>query len=180
MTTNELQASRYSRRCRRDRQIKRRRRLITAAAVAVLCLAFLFGYMSGCAVHKAPAQTAQQVQSVQPSVPVKTASTERHDTDTPEQEKAPEEPPVQTVQEPEQDSTPEPVQYRDDIVSQGRLLSYECQQILMDCCSKYSVPYALGLAMAEVETHFDPDAVSSTGDYGLMQINACNHEWLAA
>lgn len=178
MTTNELQASRYSRRCRRDRQIKRRRRLITAAAAAVLCLAFLFGYMSGCAVHKTPAQTAQPVQSVQPSVPVKTASTERHDTDAPEQEKAPEEPPVQTVQEPEQDSTPEPVQYRDDIVSQGRLLSYECQQILMDCCSKYSVPYALGLAMAEVETHFDPDAVSSTGDYGLMQINACNHEWL--
>ena len=72
------------------------------------------------------------------------------------------------------------MQYHDDIVSQGRLLSYECQQILMDCCSKYSVPYALGLAMAEVETHFDPDAVSSTGDYGLMQINVCNHEWLGA
>ena len=89
MTTNELQASRYSRRCRRDRQIKRRRRLITAAAAAVLCLAFLFGYMSGCAVHKTPAQTAQPVQSVQPSVPVKTASTERHDTDAPRTRKGP-------------------------------------------------------------------------------------------
>ena len=23
-----------------------------------------------------------------------------------------------------------------------------------------------------------PDGISSTNDYGLMQINACNHEWL--
>ena len=35
------------------------------------------------------------------------------------------------------------------------------------------------MAIAEVETHFDPDAVSSGGDYGLMQINACNHKWLS-
>lgn len=33
------------------------------------------------------------------------------------------------------------------------------------------MPYALALAIAEVETHFDPDAVSGTSDYGLMQIN---------
>ena len=32
--------------------------------------------------------------------------------------------------------------------------------------------------MAEIETHFDADAVSSTSDYGLMQINKCNHDWL--
>jgi soluble lytic murein transglycosylase-like protein len=49
---------------------------------------------------------------------------------------------------------------------------------MQDCCEQYSVPYALALAMAEVESHFDPDAVSSTGDYGLMQINTINHAWL--
>lgn len=47
-----------------------------------------------------------------------------------------------------------------------------------DQCERYGVPYALALAIAEVETHFDPDAVSPTSDYGLMQINQCNHEWL--
>lgn len=171
MTTNELQASRYSRRCRRARQNKRRRRLILATTIGTLCAIFALGYISGRAVSRVsvpdlePQVEQEAVQTATPALP--------------EQEKTPEVPPVQAVAEPAQESTPEPVQYRDDIVSQGRLLSYECQQILMDCCDKYSVPYALGLAIAEVETHFDPDAVSGTDDYGLMQINACNHGWLA-
>lgn len=171
MTTNELQASRYSRRCRRARQNRRRRRLILATTIGILCAIFALGYISGRAVSRVsvpdlePQVEQEAVQTATPALP--------------EQEKTPEVPPVQAVAEPAQESTPEPVQYRDDIVSQGRLLSYECQQILMDCCDKYSVPYALGLAIAEVETHFDPDAVSGTDDYGLMQINACNHGWLA-
>lgn len=171
MTTNELQASRYSRRCRRARLNRRRRRLILATTIGILCAIFALGYISGRAVSRVsvpdlePQVEQEAVQTVTPALP--------------EQEKTPEVPPVQAVAEPAQESTPEPVQYRDDIVSQGRLLSYECQQILMDCCDKYSVPYALGLAIAEVETHFDPDAVSGTDDYGLMQINACNHGWLA-
>lgn len=74
--------------------------------------------------------------------------------------------------------TPEPVRHRGDIVSEGRLLAYDLQEIMQDCCEVYGVPYALALAIAEVETHFDPDAVSPTHDYGLMQINQCNHEWL--
>ena len=74
--------------------------------------------------------------------------------------------------------TPEPVRHRDDIVSDGRLLAYDLQELMQDRCERYSVPYALALAIAEVETHFDPDAVSPTHDYGLMQINQCNHEWL--
>ena len=171
MTTNELQASRYSRRCRRARQNRRRKRLILATTIGTLCAIFALGYISGRAVSRVsvpdlePQVEQEAVQTATPALP--------------EQEKTPEVPPVQAVAEPAQESTPEPVQYRDDIVSQGRLLSYECQQIPMDCCDKYSVPYALGLAIAEVETHFDPDAVSGTDDYGLMQINACNHGWLA-
>lgn len=81
--------------------------------------------------------------------------------------------PVVTAEE-----TTEPARHRDDIVSEGRLLSYELQEVMQDCCEHYEVPYALALAIAEVETHFDPDAVSATGDYGLMQINSVNHEWL--
>lgn len=76
------------------------------------------------------------------------------------------------------EETTEPARHRDDIVSEGRLLSYELQEVMQDCCEHYEVPYALALAIAEVETHFDPDAVSATGDYGLMQINSVNHEWL--
>ena len=54
----------------------------------------------------------------------------------------------------------------------------ELLAFMQDCCADYSVPYALALAVAEVETDFDPYAVSSTGDHGLMQINRINHEWL--
>lgn len=75
-------------------------------------------------------------------------------------------------------TSPEPVRHRDDIVSDGRLLAYELQETMQDLCERYGVPYALALAIAEVETHFDPDAVSSGGDTGLMQINPCNHAWL--
>lgn len=73
---------------------------------------------------------------------------------------------------------PEPVRHRDDIVSEGRLLPYDLQELMQNYCEAYNVPYALALAIAEVETHFDPDAVSPTHDYGLMQINQMNHEWL--
>lgn len=72
----------------------------------------------------------------------------------------------------------EPIRHRDDIVSNGRLLDYDLQVAMQDCCEKYNVPYALALAVAEVESHFDPDAKSSTSDYGLMQINAINFDWL--
>ncbi len=73
---------------------------------------------------------------------------------------------------------PESIRHRDDIVSDGRLLDYDLQDAMHDFCEKYDVPYALALAVAEVESHFDPDAKSSTNDYGLMQINAVNFDWL--
>lgn len=74
--------------------------------------------------------------------------------------------------------TPEAVLWRDDIVTDGNLLDYDLQVTMQACCEEYSVPYALALAVADVESRFDPDAASSTNDYGLMQINQVNHGWL--
>lgn len=119
----------------------------------ILTAIFCIGYLSGCGLNEPQA-------SANISTP------------------APESAQVEAVQEPTPEPTPEPVRHRDDIVSDGRLLSYDLQEIMQDCCERYEVPYALALAIAEVETHFDPDAVSATGDYGLMQINSINHEWL--
>ena len=42
-----------------------------------------------------------------------------------------------------------------------------------------AVEYRLVLAIIQHESNCDPDAISVTGDYGLMQINKCNHAWLA-
>lgn len=151
MTAREHDARRYSRRCRQRRQAKRARCCVVAI-LSGICLVVLWGCFMACG-SKPQAKT-----------PVVTLA-----------------PPVQSSPInlleviPSEEPTPE---HRDDIVSDGRLLSYELQETMQDCCEEYEVPYALALAIAEVETHFDPDAVSSTGDYGLMQINTCNHEWL--
>lgn len=65
-----------------------------------------------------------------------------------------------------------------EIRSEGRTLDTELQQTIIEMCNKYSLPFALALAVAEQESGFDPDVISSTHDYGLMQINKINFEWL--
>ncbi len=54
-------------------------------------------------------------------------------------------------------------------------LSDDLQQHIYSLCEKYDISYALVVAMIDVESSFNGKAVSSTGDYGLMQINAINH-----
>lgn len=58
-------------------------------------------------------------------------------------------------------------------------LSHSLQRYIYEVCADEDVPVALVMAMIDHESKFDPEAVSSTGDYGLMQINEINHETLA-
>lgn len=58
-------------------------------------------------------------------------------------------------------------------------LSDELQDYINEVSLKYSVPCELVYAMIEVESNFRPKIISSTDDYGLMQINKINHEWLS-
>lgn len=44
---------------------------------------------------------------------------------------------------------------------------------------EFGVDPKLVMAVMETESNFKPDAISSTGDYGLMQINEINHSWLS-
>lgn len=55
-------------------------------------------------------------------------------------------------------------------------LSEAIQDYIRMLSMEYSVPEELVLAMIEVESSFRPNVISSTGDYGYMQINECNHE----
>lgn len=54
-----------------------------------------------------------------------------------------------------------------------------CEEIIIQVAEKYEIAPTLMLALAEVESSMNPDAVSSGGDHGLMQINKINHEWLS-
>lgn len=59
-------------------------------------------------------------------------------------------------------------------------LAIDYQDYLWETCKKYEVTeyYTLFLAQMWHESRYDINAVSKTNDYGLMQINQCNHSWL--
>lgn len=59
-------------------------------------------------------------------------------------------------------------------------LKEEYQNHLYKMCIKYDVEeyYTLFIAQMYHESTFRSNLISGTNDYGLMQINTCNHEWL--
>lgn len=57
-------------------------------------------------------------------------------------------------------------------------LDAELQSYTEKMCDLYDVPLELAYAVMQVESGFTPAACSSTGDYGLMQINSINAGWL--
>jgi hypothetical protein len=57
-------------------------------------------------------------------------------------------------------------------------LSNDLQDYIRELCEKKDVPMELVVAMIDAESSFTADIISKTNDYGLMQINICNHETL--
>ena len=72
-----------------------------------------------------------------------------------------------------------PEAMEDDVTYFDVPLSRSLQRYIHEVCADGDVPVALVMAMIDHESQFDAEAVSSTGDYGLMQINEINHETLA-
>lgn len=58
-------------------------------------------------------------------------------------------------------------------------LTDELQRFVREQCEARGVPFEIALALIERESGYRTDVKSSTNDNGLMQINVCNHEWLA-
>lgn len=54
-------------------------------------------------------------------------------------------------------------------------LSHSLQEYIMEICADEEVPPTMVLAIIEHESRFNPEAVSTTEDYGLMQVNKINH-----
>ena len=174
-TTRDAAARQYIRKSRQRRRAQKLLRLRIAVALTALTIVFFVGFMIGCGAERANSPKAST-----PGAAVTDTAARVEDlaaTVEPSYFDEVTDPDFTGYPEITHEPTPAP-RYRDDIVADGRLLSYELQEFMQDCCEEYGVPYALALAIAEVETHFDPDAVSKSGDYGLMQINECNHEWL--
>lgn len=64
-------------------------------------------------------------------------------------------------------------QARDDIP-----LAPDLQEYAAIVCEEYGVELPVFFAIMETESNFNPDAVSATDDYGLMQINSICAEYL--
>lgn len=58
-------------------------------------------------------------------------------------------------------------------------LSHDLQDYIRQLCETENVPMGLVIAMIDKESTFRVSVVSATDDYGLMQINVINHEWLS-
>lgn len=153
MTTHEIGQRAPSRHARR----KRRRNYGPVIILALVCAAiFAAGYCVG-------VSAADKAVPILPEPVLESSATPG--------------PSAEPSVAPTPSPTPEAVLWRDDIVTDGNLLDYDLQVTMQACCEEYGVPYALALAVADVESRFDPDAASSTNDYGLMQINQVNHGW---
>lgn len=59
-------------------------------------------------------------------------------------------------------------------------LSEEDQLTVFNICQEYDISYTLVLSLIEHECGEDCDTkqISASNDWGAMQINQCNHEWL--
>ena len=54
----------------------------------------------------------------------------------------------------------------------------DLQEFIYSLSYGYGIDYTLVMGLIEQESSFDSNIISKTNDYGLMQINTINHEWL--
>lgn len=58
-------------------------------------------------------------------------------------------------------------------------LDDETQQMILEKCEEYQIDFTFVMGLIHTESGFKSNIISSTDDYGLMQINKINHKWLS-
>lgn len=71
----------------------------------------------------------------------------------------------------------EPVKEMETYIEES-FISEDIQKVIYEASEEYGISYPLLLAMVETESSGQPNVISRTNDYGLMQINRQNHGWL--
>lgn len=142
----QKKVERHKRNERRRRELARRR-IITLACAAVLLLAIVWAVATACTAQEN--ETENEILAGEPVMSVTPIIGE----DPMEAEKI-----------------------EEALLAQGYLsdavpLSYDLQDVMRTACEEYGCPYSLALAVAEVESHFNMDAVGSAGEVGIMQLN---------
>lgn len=78
--------------------------------------------------------------------------------------------------QPEGEDPLEPEKIEEALLASGYFstavpMPYDLQDYMRTYCAEYGCPYPLVLAVAEVESRFDMDAVGAIGEVGIMQLN---------
>ena len=73
---------------------------------------------------------------------------------------------------------PEAAEPEDDFVPYDIPLSVELQRYTYDLCRERGLDFEIVLALMYAESGYRPHVISETNDYGLMQLNRVNHNWL--
>ena len=134
----------------RRRQIIRRRRIATVVCLAALLVVLVWAVVMACTAERTDRSTA--------TTPVAVIS-----------------PPDVEDQAAGEDPL-EAEKIEATLLEQGYFsdaipLPYDLQDVMRTACEKYGCPYPLALAVAEVESHFNMDAVGAAGEVGIMQLN---------
>lgn len=153
----EVQAARerrLARQAERERRAKRRN-IILAAILLVLTVAVIAVATVKACDQVEPEQAAGSAQAV-------TILPTAYQTATPAAEEYAEDP-------------MEPEKIEEALLASGYLstaipLDYDLQGIMRAACTEFSCPYPLALAVAQVESNFDINAVGAAGEVGIMQL----------
>nr|DAN54108.1 MAG TPA: hypothetical protein [Caudoviricetes sp.] len=139
------------RRNERRRRIVRRRRITAMACLAALVLAMVWAVAMACA-----AVGADEPETILPDpvavTPITTPAAALGE-DLLEAEKI------------------EAALLEQGYFSDAIPLPYDLQDTMRTACEEYGCPYHLALAVAEVESNFDMEAVGAVGEVGVMQLN---------
>lgn len=58
------------------------------------------------------------------------------------------------------------------------IVETDIDALIVQIAGEFGLPWELVRAVCWVESGINPNAISSTGDYGLMQVSYINHGWL--
>ena len=91
---------------------------------------------------------------------------------------------IERIQEETEEPETEPVEPEviEETEVQPRIdcrLDDEIQQMIVEKCEEYDIDFAFTMAVIFRESSFKSNVISASNDYGLMQINKINHEWLS-
>ena len=135
----------------RRRQIIHRRRIATVVCLAALLAAMVWAIVMACAAEGTDRPDA----STTPVAVIRTPGVEDQ----------------AAGEDPMEAEKIEAALLEQGYFSEEIPLSYDLQDVMRTACAEYGCPYTLALAVAEVESHFDMDAVGAVGEVGIMQLN---------